>query len=70
MALGSWCGGKAHGCVASPVAATDWADRYPAIVQAASRIKTQSFLDGEVVVCWDDGVSDFKALQISVQLPL
>jgi bifunctional non-homologous end joining protein LigD len=41
----------------------DWAARFPAIVQAASRIKAQSFLiDGEVVVCRDDGLSDFKAL--------
>jgi hypothetical protein len=37
----------------------DWADRFPAIVQAASRIKAQFFLiDGEVVVCRDDGLSD------------
>ena len=37
--------------------------RFPAIVQAASRIKAQSFLiDGEVLVCRDDGFSDFKAL--------
>jgi len=41
----------------------DWAARFPAIVQAALRIKAQSFLiDGEVVVCRDDGLSDFKAL--------
>jgi bifunctional non-homologous end joining protein LigD len=41
----------------------DWAARFPAIVEAASRIKAQSFLiDGEVVVCRDDGLSDFKAL--------
>jgi bifunctional non-homologous end joining protein LigD len=41
----------------------DWAARFPAIVEAASRIKAQSFLiDGEVVVCRDNGVSDFNAL--------
>jgi bifunctional non-homologous end joining protein LigD len=42
----------------------DWADRFPAIVEAASAIKAQSFLiDGEAVVCRDDGVSDFDALR-------
>ena len=42
----------------------DWADRFPAIVEAASRLRTPSFLiDGEVVVCRDDGVSDFDALR-------
>src|SRR5436189_3274568 len=42
----------------------DWADRFPAIVQAASRINTESFLiDGEAVVCRDDGLSDFNALR-------
>ena len=41
----------------------DWAARFPAIVQAACRIKAQSFLiDGEVVVCRDDSLSDFNAL--------
>src|SRR4051812_24582862 len=40
-----------------------WAARFPAIVEATSRIKAQSFLiDGEVVVCRDNGLSDFKAL--------
>src|SRR5207248_1520676 len=34
----------------------DWADRFPAIVQAASRLRAQSFLiDGEVIVCRPDG---------------
>src|SRR3954453_4043975 len=42
----------------------DWADRFPAIVEAASRLKAQSFLiDGEVVVCRQDGLSDFDALR-------
>jgi bifunctional non-homologous end joining protein LigD len=42
----------------------DWADRFPAIVDAAQRLKTQSFLiDGEVVIARDDGTSDFRALR-------
>jgi bifunctional non-homologous end joining protein LigD len=42
----------------------DWADRFPAIVAAASRLKAQSFLiDGEAVVCRPDGLSDFDALR-------
>jgi hypothetical protein len=39
-------------------------NRFPAIVEAASRLRAQSFLiDGEAVVCRDDGVSDFDALR-------
>src|SRR5215217_6845538 len=39
-------------------------DRFPAIVEAASRLKAQSFLiDGEAVVCRHDGISDFNALR-------
>jgi bifunctional non-homologous end joining protein LigD len=42
----------------------DWASRCPAIVEAASRLKASSFLiDGEAVVCRDDGLSDFDALR-------
>ena len=42
----------------------DWADRFPAIVDAAARIKAQSFLiDGEVVITREDGMSDFHALR-------
>jgi len=42
----------------------DWAVRFPAIVEAASRLRTPSFLiDGEAVVCRDDGISDFDALR-------
>src|SRR5215208_642993 len=42
----------------------DWADRFPAIVEAASRLRAQSFLiDGEVIVCRPDGLSDFDALR-------
>jgi ATP dependent DNA ligase domain len=42
----------------------DWADRFPAIVEAAARLKAQSFLiDGEAVITSDDGMSDFRALR-------
>ena len=42
----------------------DWADRFPAIVEAAARLKAQSFLiDGEVVIVRDDGTPDFHALR-------
>jgi ATP-dependent DNA ligase len=42
----------------------DWADRFPAIVDAVLRIKASSFLiDGEVVIARDDGTSDFRALR-------
>jgi bifunctional non-homologous end joining protein LigD len=42
----------------------DWADRFPAIVEAASMIRAQWFLiDGEAVVCGHDGLSDFDALR-------
>ena len=42
----------------------DWADRFPAIVDAAKRIKTASFLiDGEAVIACDDGTPDFRALR-------
>jgi bifunctional non-homologous end joining protein LigD len=42
----------------------DWADRFPAIVEAARSIKAVSFLiDGEAVIYRDDGVSDFNALR-------
>jgi bifunctional non-homologous end joining protein LigD len=42
----------------------DWADRFPAIVDAARTIKAASFLiDGEAVICRHDGVSDFNALR-------
>ena len=39
----------------------DWADRFPAIVDAALRIKASAFLiDGEVVIARDDGTPDFR----------
>ena len=42
----------------------DWASRFPAIVDAALRIKAQSFLiDGETVIARVDGMSDFRALR-------
>jgi len=42
----------------------DWADRFPAIVEAALRIDATSFLiDGEAVILNDDGRSDFNALR-------
>ncbi len=42
----------------------DWADRFPAIVEAALRIEASSFmLDGEAVVVSDDGRPDFHAVR-------
>jgi ATP-dependent DNA ligase len=42
----------------------DWADRFPAIVEAAARLKASSFLlDGEAVIVRDDGTPDFQALR-------
>jgi ATP-dependent DNA ligase len=42
----------------------DWADRFPAIVDAADRIQASSFLnDGEAVIARDDGTPDFHALR-------
>jgi bifunctional non-homologous end joining protein LigD len=42
----------------------DWADRFPAIVDAALHIKATSFLiDGEAVIARDDGTPDFHALR-------
>ena len=42
----------------------DWADRFPAIVEAATRVRTKSFLiDGEAIVCGSDGRADFDALR-------
>ena len=43
----------------------DWADRFPAIVEAAKGLRLQSFMiDGEAVICRPDGVSDFDALRM------
>ena len=42
----------------------DWAARFQAIVDAALRLKAQSFLiDGEAVIPRDDGMPDFHALR-------
>jgi ATP-dependent DNA ligase len=42
----------------------DWTARFPAIVDAALRLKAQSFLiDGEAVIPRHDGMSDFRALR-------
>jgi bifunctional non-homologous end joining protein LigD len=42
----------------------DWTDRYPRIVEAAAALRAISFLiDGEVVVCGDDGVPSFELLR-------
>jgi hypothetical protein len=41
----------------------DWTKRFPAIIEAASKIKAASFyLDGEGVVCDVDGVAAFDKL--------
>src|SRR5277367_2759469 len=41
----------------------DWTGRYPAITEAALRLRAVSFtLDGEAVVCGADGVAVFDAL--------
>jgi bifunctional non-homologous end joining protein LigD len=41
----------------------DWTDRYPAIANAAAKLKARSFtLDGEAVVCGAYGVALFDAL--------
>ena len=42
----------------------DWADRFPAIVEAAARIRASSFLiDGEAVIFRDDETPDVQALR-------
>jgi ATP-dependent DNA ligase len=41
----------------------DWSHRYPVIVEAAGSLRVRSIaIDGEVVVCGNDGVSDFDRL--------
>ena len=45
----------------------DWADRFPAIVDAALNIKASAFLiDGEAVVVRENGTSDFNALRSKI----
>jgi bifunctional non-homologous end joining protein LigD len=42
----------------------DWADRYPAIVEAVNALKARSCLiDGEAVVCDDNGLAVFERLR-------
>jgi len=46
----------------------DWTSRYPLIVEAARRIRTQQFvLDGEAVLLGVDGISDFDGLYLPSQ---
>jgi ATP-dependent DNA ligase len=41
----------------------DWTHRYPRIVHSARRLRAARFLiDGEAVICGEDGVSDFERL--------
>jgi bifunctional non-homologous end joining protein LigD len=41
----------------------DWSRRYPWIVHSARRLPVTHFLiDGEAVICGDDGVADFERL--------
>ena len=42
----------------------DWADRYPAIARAVAALDTDScFIDGEVVVCDEEGRPSFEMLR-------
>ena len=41
----------------------DWSHRFPLIVEAAGSLRVSSIsIDGEAVVCGDDGISDFDRL--------
>ncbi|MBH5372204.1 ATP-dependent DNA ligase [Bradyrhizobium glycinis] len=45
-------------------AGLDWTWRYPLIVEAALKLRTQHFvLDGEIVILTDIGDADFDAVQ-------
>ncbi|HSU39149.1 MAG TPA: DNA ligase D [Polyangiaceae bacterium] len=44
----------------------DWSERMPALVRALSRIEVDAWLDGEVVVLDERGVSNFQRLQNSL----
>ena len=45
----------------------DWTDRVPRIAEALAKLRVKSVtLDGEGVVCRDDGVSDFDKLRAAV----
>jgi bifunctional non-homologous end joining protein LigD len=42
----------------------DWADRYPAIVEAVNQLRARScLLDGEAVVCDENGLAVFERLR-------
>jgi ATP-dependent DNA ligase len=41
----------------------DWTQRYPWIVAAADALTQDATIDGEVVVCDDAGIANFKRLQ-------
>ena len=47
----------------------NWADRFPAIVEAALRIRTATsfYIDGEAVILGEDGSSNFNALRTKRQ---
>jgi bifunctional non-homologous end joining protein LigD len=62
--VGSWFAGTASRVRCFTRNGHDWADRFPAVVDAASRLRAQSFLiDGEAVIARDDGTPDFHALR-------
>ena len=42
---------------------SDWTERYPLIVEGALRLRGSFVIDGEGVVCGEDGVADFELLQ-------
>jgi ATP-dependent DNA ligase len=42
----------------------DWTERYPGIAGVAAKLQARSFtLDGEAVVCGEDGIAVFEALR-------
>jgi bifunctional non-homologous end joining protein LigD len=40
----------------------DWTDRYPLIVNAATKIKASAIIDAEAVIVGKDGITDFETL--------
>src|ERR1043165_955418 len=40
----------------------DWTDRYPLIIEAASKLKGMAIIDAEAAIVGPHGVSDFEAL--------
>jgi bifunctional non-homologous end joining protein LigD len=42
--------------------AADWTERYPVILEEATRIKDAAIIDAEIVCVQADGVADFDAL--------